>query len=127
MIFYFVPFWQKNNPKLYLSNTPSSFKELTKQSSNNDSVVLDIGEPIYVYFTMNKKIGHKDLEFTILDLSNADAGVEIGSVRYSINPSWTKLQTQFQEDYFSREGEYKITVSIPGREEAIIEKSFSVH
>ena len=125
-IFYFFPFWKNTQPKLYLSNTSSSFADLAKQEQEEASTILDMGDPIYVYFSMGKKINAKEIEFEILDVSNQDSVTEIGKVRYTVNSKWTKVQTQFQEEYFDRQGEYRIRVSIPGAE-PIIEKDFSIH
>ena len=112
---YFYFFSASVGPIIMLSNQPIQDVLFTGTSKG---LLLKANKPVYFYFSPDGRLGYKKIYIKILKvISSKNASkkkyTNTGSFSYTIDPSWRKVSTHFQNDYVASVGDYVIQILDP--------------
>ena len=112
---YFYFFSASVGPIIMLSNQPIQDVLFTGASKG---LLLKANKPVYFYFSPDGRLGYKKIYIKILKVISSKNAFKkkytnTGSFSYTIDPSWRKVSTHFQNDYVASVGDYVIQILDP--------------
>ena len=112
---YFYFFSASAGPIIMLSNQPIQDVLFT---GANKALLLKANKPVYFHFSTDGRLGYKKIYIKILKvISSKNAPkkkyTNTGSFSYTLDPSWRKVSTHFQNDYVASVGDYVIQILDP--------------
>lgn len=112
---YFYFFSASVGPIIMLSNQPIQDVLFT---GTNKTLLLKANKPVYFYFSPDGHLGYKKIYIKILKVISSKSAskkkyTNTGSFSYTLDPSWRKVSTHFQNDYVASVGDYVIQILDP--------------
>ena len=112
---YFYFFSASAGPIIMLSNHPIQDVLFT---GTNKALLLKANKPVYFYFSPDGRLGYKKIYIKILKVISSKSApkkkyTNTGSFSYTLDPSWRKVSTHFQNDYVASVGDYVIQILDP--------------
>lgn len=112
---YFYFFSASAGPIIMLSNHPIQDVLFT---GTNKALLLKANKPVYFYFSPDGRLGYKKIYIKILKVISSKGApkkkyTNTGSFSYTLDPSWRKVSTHFQNDYVASVGDYVIQILDP--------------
>ena len=112
---YFYFFSASAGPIIMLSNHPIQDVLFT---ATNKALLLKANKPVYFYFSPDGRLGYKKIYIKILKVISSKSApkkkyANTGSFSYTLDPSWRKVSTHFQNDYVASVGDYVIQILDP--------------
>lgn len=115
-LLFFAFVGSRSQPRIYLSN--SEIKDGIIKNLPTTNLVFPKGKEIFIHFNAGSRFGTDKLIIRVTEIYQDSAGTvkedNIGVNEQTVKPSWKKLYTLFQQDYFDHAGQYKLYIQAAG-------------
>lgn len=115
-LLFFAFVGSRSQPRIYLSN--SEIKDGIIKNLPTTNLVFPKGKEIFIHFNAGSRFGTDKLIIRVTEIYQDSGGTvkedNIGVNEQTVKPSWKKLYTLFQQDYFDHPGQYKLYIQAAG-------------